>query len=487
MDYAAGLLYLSQLRRLGIVPGTERLAQVLRRLGDPQAQIPAIHLAGTNGKGSTAAFAAHLLVAAAHQLSAQSGAAMPRVGLYTSPHLCRVRERVRISPSQPAAAGLTLDECSESDFARALSAVRAASEAEPAVELTFFEVLTAVAFICFAEAGVQAAVIETGLGGRLDATRLCQAQVTVVTGIGLDHTELLGDTLPKIAAEKAGIFRPGVPALIACEDAAARAVLCQVAAQRGAPLALLADDVRADDERGGAAFRRIPSLTEDQALRLPLAGGHQRRNAALALAAVACWPGPLGQVVSDPAVQARGLAQTRWPGRLERLWPQPELDEAVLRARLDLPTDVALPEVWLDGAHNGQGAALLAEFVDGLPAAAGLCVLFGMVRDKALPDLLGPLLRAQRVILTEPPSPRALPALELASALAALPATGLGTSALGVEAQPAAALRRAVVETPCRGRLLIYGSLFLVGAVRALWFGEPCDVVALSDPGPRRA
>ena len=483
MDYAAGLLYLSQLRRLGIVPGTERLALVLHRLGDPQARISAIHIAGTNGKGSTAAFAAHLLVAAARQVAAQQGGPVARIGLYTSPHLCRVRERVRISAVDSASAEPWLDECSEADFVAALSAVRAACEATPAVELTFFEVLTAVAFLCFASAPVQVAVIETGLGGRLDATRLCHAQVTVVTGIGLDHTELLGDTLPAIAHEKAGIFRPQVPALIFCDDPSARAVLCQVAAQLHAPLAVLLCDAERTAPVGASA---LPALSGEHAACLPLPGPHQRRNAALALAAVGRLPGPLGRAVRDPAVPLRGLSATRWPGRLERLWPQPSLDETALRARLDLPVDVALPEVWLDGAHNPQGAALLSDFLDGLPASSGLCVLFGVVADKAVSDMLGPLLRAQRVVLTEPPSPRALPAAELAALLSALPALGLGASALSIEPRLSWALRRALVETPCRGRLLIYGSLFLVGAVRALWLGEPCDPLPLSDPGLRR-
>ena len=484
MDYAACLLYLSSLRRLGIVPGTERLAAVLHRLGDPHAHVPALHIAGTNGKGSTAAFAAHVLLAAAERVAAQSGGMAPRIGLYTSPHLCRVRERVRISPACAAPLAAGLQECSETDFARALTAVRAACETEPAIELTFFEVLTAVAFVRFAEDQVALAVIETGLGGRLDATRLCSAQVTVITGIDLDHTELLGDTLPDIAREKAGIFRAAVPALIFCEDPAARAVLCQAARALSAPLGILPCDAR--DGLPSDALP-LPQLSPEQASRLPLSGEHQRRNAALALSAVAKLPGPLGDAAREPEVALRGLLDTRWPGRLERLWPHAQLDEAALRTRLELPADIAMPEVWLDGAHNPQGAALLARFLAEPSESTGLCVLFGVVRDKALPGMVGPLLRAQHVVVTEPASPRALGAFELASALSALPALGPAASAPSVEPALPAALRRALCMTPRHGRLLIYGSLFLVGAVRALWFGEPSDAVALSDPAPRRA
>lgn len=484
MNYAASLLYLSGLARFGIRPGTERLAAVLARLGDPQERVPALHIAGTNGKGSTAAFAAHLLLAAAQQPRGATEAGQPRVGLYTSPHLCRLRERIRLSPSQPQpqTEDLSLPECSEEELAAALSAVRAAAESAPAVELTFFEVLTAAAFLVFAAAGVEVAVFETGLGGRLDATRLCAARVTVITGIALDHTEILGDTLPAIAYEKAGIFRPGVPALCACDDAAARAVLIAEAERVGAPLALLASP---DESAGLAKVPRIPPLPAELAAVLPLPGAHQYANAAMALAAVRTFPGPLGAATTDPDVQRRGLTQTRWPGRLERLWPDPTLAADALRARLGLPPDARLPEVWMDGAHNAQGAEALAQFFAARPDRRPLTVLFGVVRDKTVEQMLGPLRLAERLILTTPPSPRGRPADELAETLRALQPALPPLHTLGIESDPLLALRLALRTTHEDGCLLIYGSLFLLGALRALWQDEARDPVPLSDPGPK--
>jgi dihydrofolate synthase/folylpolyglutamate synthase len=486
MNYAASLLYLSGLARFGIRPGTERLAAVLARLGDPQDRVPALHIAGTNGKGSTAAFAAHLLLAAAQPQRGASATEQPRVGLYTSPHLCRLRERIRISPAQPQPTDedLSLPECSEEDLAAALSAVRAAAEAAPAVDLTFFEVLTAAAFLLFAAAGVEVAVFETGLGGRLDATRLCAARVTVITGIALDHTEILGDTLTAIAYEKAGIFRPGVPALCACDDAAARAVLIAEAGRVGAPLSLLASP---DDPAGLPSIPRIPPLPAELAATLPLPGAHQYANAAMALAAVRTFPGSLGAATTDPDVQRRGLTQTRWPGRLERLWPDRTLAAADLRQRLDLPPDAPLPEVWIDGAHNAQGAEALARFMAALPAGRPLSVLFGVVRDKSVDQMLAPLRLAERLILTTPPSPRARPADELAACIAAAEPGLPGLPDAHIEPDPLAALRFALRTTPEDGRLLIYGSLFLLGALRARWHNEIRDPVALSDPGPGSA
>lgn len=489
MNYAACLQYLSQLARFGIQPGTERLAAVLHRLGQPQARVPALHIAGTNGKGSTAAFCAHLLVAAAGSLGRPAGQ-LPRVGLYTSPHLCRVRERIRISPPHSsdgtdgtnAPDALPLPECSEEAFAAAVTAVRTACETTPAIDLTFFEVLTAAAFLVFAEAGVELAVFETGLGGRLDATRLCAAQVTVITGIALDHTEILGDTLTAIAYEKAGIFRPGVPALLACDDEAARAVLLAEAQRVGAPAQIfLGHD---DAHRLPPDVAPIPPLPPSLAARLPLPGAHQYANAAVALAAVRSLPGPLGAATAQPTVQARGIAQTRWPGRLERLWPDPSLDAAVLRARLGLPDDCPLPEVWLDGAHNPQGAEALAGFISALPPRP-LIVLFGVVADKQVGQMLAPLRLAQRLVLTTPPSPRARPANELAAGIAAAQPALPGLAQLTVEPDPLSALQCALRMTPEDGRLLIYGSLFLLGALRAHWHREARDPVALSDPGPK--
>ncbi|HRI54503.1 MAG TPA: Mur ligase family protein, partial [Pseudomonadota bacterium] len=297
--YTAALRDLCQLALYGIQPGTERLAAVLSRLGEPQAGIPAIHIAGTNGKGSTAAYCASLLGQLAGALR-QAGGRRLRIGLYTSPHLQRVRERIQ--PSDEAAAGFR--DCTEDEFVGALSAVQAAAQAAPAVTLTFFEALTAAAFVLWREAGVDLAVVETGLGGRLDATRLCAAQVTVVTSIGLDHVELLGPTRADIAREKAGIFRPGIPALAACSPPDARAVLIAEAQRIGAPLRLYAPEPSEPAAPSRVTeLGAIPPLDGELAAAVPLSGEHQLSNAALAVTAVQLFVRPGSGLQLAPGVE----------------------------------------------------------------------------------------------------------------------------------------------------------------------------------------
>jgi dihydrofolate synthase/folylpolyglutamate synthase len=464
MTYARALQYLSQLARFGMKPGTDRLAEVLRRLSDPQERFLCLHIAGTNGKGSTAAFSASLLLHAAAAARGKADSAPPRIGLYTSPHLCRVRERIQIDGS----------ECQEAEFADVVARVKAAAAGPSTIDLTFFEVLTAAAFLLFAERAVRVAVIETGLGGRLDATRLCQAGSTVITSIDLDHTEVLGGTLPEIAREKAGIFRAGVPAFVACDDAAARAMLCAEARRLAAPLWLY-------DHRGEPEAHPLPALPEKLRAVVPLVGAHQQRNAALALAAVTMLPDPeLAAAAQREAVQSAGLRATRWPGRLERLWPSSAVDAGALFSRLS-----ALPppgsEVWIDAAHNPEGSRALSRYLDAVSPAKPLTVLFGVVAGKAAMEMTEPLLRAKRIFLTRPPSPRGLAPEVLAVALGPL---GLPAATVVTPDDIDQALRQALRATDDGGLLLIYGSIFLIGAVRSLWFDEPCDPLYLQDPIP---
>ena len=481
-EYAAALQHLSQLALYGIQPGTERLAAVLSRLGDPQSIIPAIHIAGTNGKGSTAAYCASLLLQAAGALQKRGGAST-RVGLYTSPHLQRVRERIQFSTDPDSG----LRECSEEEFVRALAAVRAAAESAPAVTLTFFEALTALAFVLWREVGVDLAVVETGLGGRLDATRLCAARVTVITSIGLDHVELLGPTLADIAREKAGIFRPGVPAIAAAESAQVRSVLQAEAQRIGAPLRLYQpvdpkylrslEPPHASAET--VAQPRVQPLDAELAAVIPLAGEHQLRNAALAVAAVQQFldqdDGPLQGLLGDPRLVRDGLSRTRWPGRLERLQPAafaPQSPAVALSSGAEL---------WLDAAHNPEGAAALDLWLEQKLQARPLTVLFGAVAGKQISDMTAPLGRANHVVLTRPPSPRGLSAEELAAKLAVDPALQKIQMEQVEEVGPA--LQAALRQTPPGGLLLVYGSIFLIAAVRALVYGEEVDVLTVQDPG----
>lgn len=447
MDYAAARGWLWSLQALGVRPGLGRIGAVLSRLGDPQRRYPAVHIAGTNGKGSTAALVAALLRAA--------GA---RVGLTTSPHLLRLTERVQLGEAAAGGAGEGdalegggLRECTPEELAAALSRVRAAAARAPAQELTFFEALSAAAFLVFAEAGVDVAVVETGLGGRLDATRLCQPVVTVVTSIGWDHMELLGDTLRHIAWEKAGVFRPDVPALVACEDAGALAVLREEAAAVGAPLRVYGAE--------------LPPLPAELTAALPLRGAHQRVNGALAVAAAHLAAGRIGLAVGALPLETiqRGLRQARWPGRLERLLSR---EDGV--------------EVWVDAAHNPDGAEALSGWLAEAGAGRPLVGVFGAVQGKRVERMLRPLRSAQAVMLTIPPTPRGRPPTDLAP----LVATAVPAAQVEVWPEVAAALQRALAVAPPGALVLGYGSIFLVAELRRLLLGEPADPEVLQDPAP---
>jgi dihydrofolate synthase/folylpolyglutamate synthase len=397
MTYREALERLFLLRRFGVRPSLDGVTRALEALGNPHTSFGVVHVAGTNGKGSTAAFCASLL-----------GAANCRTGLYTSPHLCRFTERIRVDDHEIAPA----------DVARWVERLLP-------LELTFFELATAMAFAAFREAGVEVAVVEAGLGGRWDATNVVTPMVSVVTGVALDHVDILGGTLESIAREKAGIFKRGVPAVAACHDPGARAVLVEEAARVGAPLALLGRD-----------FAAYPGP-------LSMLGVYQTQNAGLALRAIAACP---ARFLASPDAQARALARTSWPGRLEWL----------------------APDILADGAHNPDGAAALAA---ALPALAGRFTLIaGFVDDKDARGILAPLLPlAGRVILTRPPSPRALDPQALAAEL-------------GVEAAPS--LAEALARSS--GARVLCGSLFLVGEARHLILGEEMDPVSAQDPAARK-
>lgn len=398
MTYARLLEQLFALRRFGMRPGLGGMRALLARLGDPQERLAVVHVGGTNGKGSTAAFVESALRAGGK-----------RTGLYTSPHLLRFTERIRLGGA----------ELTQQEAAALGERVFAASSGEH----TFFEIATAMAFVAFAERGVDVAVIEVGLGGALDATNVVtRPLVTVVTGIALDHTEVLGDTPAAIAREKAGIFKPRVPAVIACDDLSARVVLLGKAARVRAPAYLFGRDF--DD--GG-----LPPLGLD--------GAHQRRNAALARQALALLPSSLRP---GREMLADGFARVRWPGRLERL-----------SAR-----------VLVDAAHNEEGARALAA---ALPDGERTLIL-GVVADKdarAIIEALVP--RVRRVIATAPPSPRALAPERLA---ALIPGAETATDLQ-------AALRLAGDDP-----VVVAGSVFLVGEARRLVLGEAADPLPVQDP-----
>ncbi len=399
LDAAAGAL--------GVELGLDRVRRALARLGDPQRRFASVQIAGTNGKGSTAAMTEAILRRAGL-----------RTGLYTSPHLARFTERIRID-------GREVD----GDHLAALDQrVQAAGES-----LTYFEIATALAFLAFAEAGVEAAVLETGLGGRLDAVTCCEPVATAITSIGLDHTEYLGPTLTDIAREKAGILKPGVPCFLGALPDEAEAVIAGVAAAVGAPLHRLAEV--------------IPAVPKG----LALPGAHQRANAALALALARCMAARTGHAL-DAATIDGALATVSWPGRLERV----------------------APDLWLDCAHNAEGARALARAMPKLAAGRPVTIVLSVSRDKDLDGVLAALAPVgRRLVATGNDSPRALGAAELARR-----AAGRFPEVTAVD-DPWLALTEARAG---RGPVLVCGSIFLVGPLRARLLGEPVDPRRTSDP-----
>jgi dihydrofolate synthase/folylpolyglutamate synthase len=392
--------YLQRLQPLAMRFGLERMERALAALGHPERRCPVLHVAGTNGKGSTCAMAAAALRAAGH-----------RVGLYTSPHLVRFHERIAVdgAPISDEALATRIDE-----IRRACPWHEGGREDE---RLTYFEFATLLGLVEFAVQGVDVAIVEVGLGGRWDATNaIASPAVTAVARIGLDHTQLLGDTVEQVAVEKAGIFKPGVPAVVhADQPGRALEVLREEAARRGAPLTVAP-----------------PSWEGPVGLR----GPHQRGNAALAAAALRAM-GARGVAVPEGAIAA-GIAGATWPGRLEEVGG-----------------------VLLDGAHNPQGAAALADALRALHPGRPVELVFGVLADKDHAGMLAALRPAVRGLhVIAPDSPRARPAVEV-QALA---------RSLGLDADVHAGLGDALACARRRaadGALVcVAGSLYLVGEAR---------------------
>jgi dihydrofolate synthase/folylpolyglutamate synthase len=381
--------------------GLQRVARALDDLGHPERVAPILHVAGTNGKGSTCAMAAAAL-----------GAAGYRTGLYTSPHLERFNERIDVG-GRPI---------SDEALAEAVADVRAACPwhdgGEPGDRLSYFEFATLAALVHFARAGVEALVLEVGLGGRLDATNAVTPAVTAVAAIGLDHVQWLGDTVEAVACEKAAIFKPGIPAV-------AHAVQ---------PPGVL-EVLRREAARAGAPFEVAPAGWEGP---LALAGAHQRGNAGLAAAALRAL-GRAGLTVGEAEIAA-GLAGARWPGRLE-------LVDGVL----------------LDGAHNPDGARALAAALAELHPGRPVELVFGALGDKDHGAMLAALAGAvRRLHLAAPATPRARAVDELGEA-----AAGLGVASARYPALEAA-LAGARAAAGDGALVVVAGSLYLVGEARSL-------------------
>jgi dihydrofolate synthase/folylpolyglutamate synthase len=397
-------------RALGVELGLPRVRRALAALGDPQRRFAAVQLAGTNGKGSTAAMTEAILRAAG-----------VRTGLHTSPHLARFTERIRVADVE-----------ADGDRLAALDARVAAT----GVALTYFEIATVLAFLYLAEEGVELAVLETGLGGRLDAVTACEPVATAVTTIALDHMDYLGGTLREIAREKAGIIKPGVPHVIGALPPEADAEMERAAAAAGAPLLRLGRDFGPVD---------VP---------IGLPGPHQRANAAIAVALASRAMARLGRPLPPEAVR-EGLASVHWPGRLERV----------------------TNDVLLDCAHNVEGARALAAALPEIAAGRPVALLLSIVRDKDAAGILAALAPVvSTIIATQSGNPRSLPAADLEAVARAY------ISKTQVSPDPVVALNLARRRVGHGGLVVAAGSIFLIGELRAHLLGEPLDPTPLSDP-----
>jgi dihydrofolate synthase / folylpolyglutamate synthase len=410
--------------------GLHNIGTLSAALGNPHRAVPCAHIAGTNGKGSTAAMLESVLRAAGL-----------RTGLYTSPHLERVNERIRINGR----------DVSDEDFAAAWTRVHAAIESlmasgALAAHPTYFECVTAMAFLVFAESKLDFVVYEVGLGGRLDSTNIVMPEVAVITSIDFDHESFLGHSIAEIAGEKAGIIKRGIAVVSSAERPDARIVIADRCRELGARLIEIDSTYRIrfthtiDGRYPGIAAPRsggAPIL-----LQPPLPGRFQIRNALAAATAARVLAGR-GFPISDQAIE-EGIRSVEWPGRLEKL--------------------ADAPAVYVDGTHNPAGARELVNFWADNFSGRRIFLVYGTVRDKAVDEIAGLLFpRAERVILTAPRQPRAISAEVLAEMTAHL------ASSYIIEADPQAALEHALAMAAPEDAVFATGSLYLVGEWLAYW------------------
>jgi len=416
MTYDEIVAHIFSRGRFGMKPGLERVTAILSRLGNPHQKLNTVQIAGTNGKGSTGAFLAAIMTAAGY-----------RTAFFSSPHLSDFAERFRIDGAEIAQPQLA---------AAAEEVVAVAPD-----EATFFELVTAIAFLCFARERVELAIMETGMGGRWDATNVAASLLSIITPVSFDHREHLGDTLAAIAAEKAGIIKPGRPVVVALQEEAALAVIRQTAAQQAAPLLLYGPDFDAAWSAEGLSFTGCGrSFLCKPALR----GRFQAGNAAVALAAALTLAAD-GFTVSEAACQA-GVAAAIWPGRME-LFP-------------------GSPPLLLDGAHNPAGTAALRESLADY-SYRRLLLVVGVMADKSWQEMLLPLLGiAALAVAVSPALDRALPGEELAEFSRR---NGCAAFAAGDVAAGLVYARRQAAEDDL---VLVTGSLFTVGEARAYLTGS---------------
>lgn len=426
MNYTEAVAYLLSLERLGIKFGLENIDALAENLGRPERAYPSVLVAGTNGKGSTAALLDSILRAAGY-----------RVGRYTSPHLIRLEERMVVSGRL-----IEAEELASIVDVVGRAARRLREQKKLLTEPTFFEVTTACAFEFFRRKGVEVAVLEVGMGGRWDATNIVPAWMTLITQIGLDHELYLGDTLEAIASEKAATIKPGRPVLVGPLEPKPLEVIRREAARRGARLFETEREVQyrvRPLETGQVVHLETPERVYE-GLRLPLAGAHQVDNLAVAVRAAEVLS-RMGIEVSSDAVRD-GVASTKWPARLESFAGRPRL--------------------LVDSAHNPSGAAALARYLEAQPRRQRV-LLFAVMEDKKSDRILAPLLPFfVAVVVTRPPNPRAMePGLVAASLLE----RAVRTHAVEPTDK---ALARARRLAGAEGEVVVAGSIFLAGEVERI-------------------
>jgi dihydrofolate synthase/folylpolyglutamate synthase len=430
MTYDEALVYLKGRERYGIKFGLSNIDRLAEALGRPELRYRSVLVAGTNGKGSTVALSESILRATG-----------VRTGRYTSPHLRFVEERIHIE-GRPI---------SREELASAVSRVAEASErlfeAEPDRSApTYFEAMTAAAFLAFADRKVEAAVLEVGMGGRFDATNIAPADVSVIAPIGFDHEKFLGTSLRAIASEKAAIIKDGRPVVVGRLEPEAFEVVRREAKSKNAPLVAALEGIEIWGEESGEGQNvRLSTPARDYGvLHLPLAGEHQRENLALAVRALECFTGS----ISVDAV-ARGVESTEWPGRLQRI--------------------AGTPPLLLDAAHNIMATQALVRYLKLHPHPRRV-LLFGVMKDKRVWEMLEELLpHASHLIATRPEMSRSRDPEELAKF-----AEERGVPAEAVRS-PEAALARARALAGPKGEVLVAGSIFLLGEILS----------ALTPPEPR--
>ena len=413
--------------------GLENISVLAAALGHPHLAVPCVHIAGTNGKGSTAAMLESVLRTAGL-----------RTGLYTSPHLESINERIRIAG----------ESISDEDFASAWSIVHSTIESllaggQLAAHPTFFECITAMAFVAFRSHAVDFAIYEVGLGGRFDATNIVQPEVAVITPIDFDHENFLGNSIELIAGEKSGIIKPNGLVVSAPQRPEARAVIAKQSEERHARLIEIdqAFELQAE-ENAGEGLYRATALSKDRQnqqdliLAPKLPGKFQIVNA-LTAATTAILLNGRGFPVDGRAIES-GISSARWPGRLERLADRPAL--------------------YVDGSHNPSGARELLKFWDENFADRRIFLVYGAMRDKSVDEIGGLLFpRAEVVILTEPRQPRAISAHLLDEMV------GHHANRVEIISNPAAALEQALALAHPEDAVFATGSLYLVGDLLSYW------------------